>query len=288
MTATDTFRRGLKSQLGWYLVVGGVGFGVDAAAYLLLAHGLGWPLVPARLLAFLPATVVTWWINRRLTFARTGEAPGQRLWEYLRYLAVQGTGIAVNFAVFHGVASQYPDHDLAAFAAGSAVALAFNFAGARWLVFTGRQGGVAFPAVVAFGVLSVVLGQDANWDFANYHLYNAYAVIHGRLLTDFAAAGLQTYFNPLLDVPYYLMTVHLSAPVVAFVMGVAHGLVVPLAAAIGRQVMPAESNRTLWLLAGWAPTSSRNWAARWATTRPRRWCWLRCCSSCGTRCPREA
>ncbi|AQG99449.1 hypothetical protein A9R05_11925 [Burkholderia sp. KK1] len=35
---------------------------------------------------------------------------------------------------------------------------------------------------------------------------------------------MQSYFNPLLDVPYYPMTMHLTAMPVGFIMGVLHGL----------------------------------------------------------------
>lgn len=46
-------------------------------------------------------------------------------------------------------------------------------------------------------------GQDAAWDLKNYHLYNAWSFLHGRLSSDLAPAGLQGFFNPLLDVPYF-------------------------------------------------------------------------------------
>ena len=74
----------------------------------------------------------------------------------------------------------------------------------------------------AFGVLSVHLGQDANSDLRNYHLYNAFQFLHDRFYLDLNAAGYQSFFNPLLDVPYYtLATVALpNAPrLVAFIMG---------------------------------------------------------------------
>ncbi|HTT83434.1 MAG TPA: hypothetical protein VMF67_08125, partial [Rhizomicrobium sp.] len=50
--------------------------------------------------------------------------------------------------------------------------------------------------------ISVLRGQDANWDLRNYHLYNGWAAMHGRLGVDLAAAGLQTWINPTLDIPY--------------------------------------------------------------------------------------
>jgi len=41
---------------------------------------------------------------------------------------------------------------------------------------------------MVFGFISVELGQDANWDLRNYHLYNAYALLHHRL--DLRIAGI--------------------------------------------------------------------------------------------------
>lgn len=64
----------------------------------------------------------------------------------------------------------------------------------------------ALPACLLLGAIgSVLMKQDASWDLQNYHLYNAWALLHGRLALDLAAAGLQSYFNPLLDLPYYLL-----------------------------------------------------------------------------------
>ncbi|MET0331737.1 MAG: hypothetical protein ABW154_09945 [Dyella sp.] len=54
-------------------------------------------------------------------------------------------------------------------------------------------------------LLSITLGQDASWDLKNYHLYNAFAFLHGRTYRDLAAAGMQSFFNPLPDLPYYLL-----------------------------------------------------------------------------------
>jgi hypothetical protein len=77
---------------------------------------------------------------------------------------------------------------------------------------------------VIFGIFSLAQRADSNWDLRNYHLYNAFALLNGRLSIDLAPAGMQSYFNPLLDVPYYLMAMHLPAPLIGFIMGVVHGL----------------------------------------------------------------
>ena len=67
----------------------------------------------------------------------------------------------------------------------------------------------SWPGLVACLLIgawyAVSRGQDASWDLRNYHLYNAWALLHGRLGIDLAPASLQGYFNPLLDLPYYLL-----------------------------------------------------------------------------------
>lgn len=60
-------------------------------------------------------------------------------------------------------------------------------------------------AVVLPLLLTLSLGQDGNWDLRNYHLYNPHAWLHGRIGIDIAPAQLQTWHNPLLDVPLYLL-----------------------------------------------------------------------------------
>lgn len=77
---------------------------------------------------------------------------------------------------------------------------------------------------LAFGAYSVLLGQDINWDLLNYHLYNAYSFLNNRIDVDLAPAGLQTYFNPILDTVYFLAITNLSPKAVGFSLGVAQGL----------------------------------------------------------------
>ena len=58
-------------------------------------------------------------------------------------------------------------------------------------------------ALLAVSLASLHLGQDANWDLQNYHFYNPYALVTDRLDWDIAPAQLQTYHNPLADLPFY-------------------------------------------------------------------------------------
>lgn len=57
-----------------------------------------------------------------------------------------------------------------------------------------------------FTVIAIVaLRQDANWDLRNYHLYTPLAWMEGRLDRDIAVAQLQTWHNPIVDLPFALM-----------------------------------------------------------------------------------
>ncbi|WP_407275552.1 hypothetical protein [Halothiobacillus sp. DCM-1] len=88
---------------------------------------------------------------------------------------------------------------------------------------------VMISVPIFFGLLSVFYGQPSGWDFYNYHVYNGYALAHGRLSLDFAPAGFQSYFNPVLDYFYYVMSENLPPRVVGFLMGLAPALVfIPL------------------------------------------------------------
>ncbi|MHB1205979.1 MAG: hypothetical protein ACYCZX_10445, partial [Rhodospirillaceae bacterium] len=96
---------------------------------------------------------------------------------------------------------------------------------------------------LGFGVLSVALGQDINWDLRNYHWYNPYAFLTGRWDLDFGAGS---FYNPALDVPVYLAGLALPARVFAFLLGAIHGLNYVLLFALARALLaPLPENRRL-------------------------------------------
>jgi len=61
-------------------------------------------------------------------------------------------------------------------------------------------------ALVAGAALSYWRGPDIMWDLQNYHFYIPHALLEGTLWTDLFVAGLQSYINPLPDLPHYLLT----------------------------------------------------------------------------------
>ncbi|HEY2346199.1 MAG TPA: hypothetical protein VGH80_09990 [Xanthomonadaceae bacterium] len=71
-----------------------------------------------------------------------------------------------------------------------------TLANRQWMLVLG----IVFPLLAL-----IFLGQDVNWDLQNYHLYDPFAWLHGRLHLDIAPAQIQSWHNPLLDVPMYLM-----------------------------------------------------------------------------------
>jgi len=75
-----------------------------------------------------------------------------------------------------------------------------------------------------YGLLALALGMDANWDLRNYHWYNAYAFLNGRIGFDLLPAQMPSFYNPILDLPFYWMASAWPAPVAGFVWSSIQGL----------------------------------------------------------------
>jgi hypothetical protein len=93
-------------------------------------------------------------------------------------------------------------------------------------------------ALIFGGIASLLRGADTNWDLRNYHFYNPWAWLNGRLYWDYAPAQIQSYHNPLLDLPFYgLVEAGLPAFAITFLMGIPFGLAVYLFYRIARCAM---------------------------------------------------
>ncbi|WP_377809814.1 hypothetical protein ABNQ38_19485 [Azospirillum sp. A29] len=86
--------------------------------------------------------------------------------------------------------------------------------------------GIAFLLLAppAYGLLTLAFGMDANWDLRNYHWYNGYAMLTGRIGRDLLAAQMPTFYSPFLDVPFYWLATHLPARAAGFVWGTLQGI----------------------------------------------------------------
>ncbi len=97
-----------------------------------------------------------------------------------------------------------------------------------------------------FGILSVILGQDANWDLKNYHYYNPYSFLNGRMDFDVLPSQVANFYNPLLYVPYY-HAINLFPPRgVGFFLGWIQGFNFPLILAIARQTANLTGSDSSW------------------------------------------
>lgn len=94
---------------------------------------------------------------------------------------------------------------------------------------------------VLCGLASIHMGVDAGWDLLNYHLYTAFALFNDRSGLDILPAQVQTFFNPVLDIPFYaLIQVANDYPrLICFVMGSLHGFNVTLSFLIAWEALKA-------------------------------------------------
>jgi len=117
-------------------------------------------------------------------------------------------------------------------------------------IISNRWTGIGISLLVAlcFGIWSVLLGQDKNWDLLNYHLYNPYAFLNDRVEFDLAPAGIQTYFSPMLDVAYFTAISHLSPKTVGFLLGFLQGLNFFLLFKIAGRVLKNHEQSNLYAL----------------------------------------
>lgn len=100
---------------------------------------------------------------------------------------------------------------------------------------------------LACGLVALTRGQDSNFDLLNYHLHNPGAWLQGRIGRDLAAAGLQSYFNPIIDVPYYVLSQVWPAPLLGFLMGALQGVCGVMVYLIARRVFPRAKRAQTWL-----------------------------------------
>ncbi len=97
---------------------------------------------------------------------------------------------------------------------------------------------------LAAGLYVIGIGQDTNWDLRNYHFYNPFAYLTGRMGYDVAVSHVATYYNPLLYIPFYYAVTGLPPKVVGFILGFIPGFNILLLYAIARRVIFSSSTGT--------------------------------------------
>jgi len=106
--------------------------------------------------------------------------------------------------------------------------------------------GALVLSLVGGALAAIALGQDGGFDLKNYHHYNAWALLGGRLSHDFVVAQQQTWFNPLLDLHYYLSLLLLGPKLGSALVGAIQGLAFWLLFEIAGCLLPTRA-------AGWSP-----------------------------------
>ena len=91
--------RSRATQLVRFLVVGGVGFVVDAVALLVMVHWAGLSPVWSRIPSLMIALTVTWLLHRSFTFRSSRRRPASAA-EWLRFVVANGIGNALNLALY--------------------------------------------------------------------------------------------------------------------------------------------------------------------------------------------
>lgn len=83
---------------------------------------------------------------------------------------------------------------------------------------------ILLTLIIIYGRYASHLKQDINWDLLDYHFYNGFAALNGRMAWDVSPALVQSYLNPILDVINYLMLSSFRAKTSIFMLGAISGL----------------------------------------------------------------
>jgi putative flippase GtrA len=119
-----------------FIAVGGIGLATDLCVFTLIVAYVPYPLA-VRLISLAVATLVTWRLNRALTFARSHRAQHEEAVRYAIVTAVaQGTSYAIFAALVLTVLGWMPQ---AALMCGAAVAAFVSYNGHRLFAFAPRK-----------------------------------------------------------------------------------------------------------------------------------------------------
>lgn len=120
------------TQFGRFAVVGGLGFVVDSGFTLMLIHR-GIDPYTSRVFAIALAMMVTWRLNRALTFGTSGS---DQATEGIRYFTVAILAAVLNYAIYVGLLIAFPAlPPLIAIVVAIGTVTMLSFVGYRRLVF---------------------------------------------------------------------------------------------------------------------------------------------------------
>ncbi len=133
-------------KLPGFVVVGAIGFLIDAGILTILMTGFGFDHYSARAISFTVAVTFTWYMNRRWVFEKSSASMNGR--EYSSYIFVQVIGAVINLSVFVAVIEIVPSltsMPVIPLAVGAVTALLFNFSASSRFVFSEPQNNKTEP-----------------------------------------------------------------------------------------------------------------------------------------------
>lgn len=91
---------------------------------------------------------------------------------------------------------------------------------------------------------SYLIGKDVMSDTLDYHLYAGFSALHDRFSYDYFPAGTQSYFNPYIYVPFYLLAVSgLPALAAASILAIVQSVILWLTYELTLEVAPPRGAR---------------------------------------------
>lgn len=126
-------------ELAFFGFAGTLGFLADSGALYLVKDYLG--LYSARLVSFFFAVIITWLVNRNLTF-RSKPSNLSIFQEFIKYLGMMSIGGLINYSTYaflifkFEIINIYP---IIAVAAGSITGMAANYAQMKYLLYKNQK-----------------------------------------------------------------------------------------------------------------------------------------------------
>jgi len=126
----------IVQQAGRFIIVGAIGFLVDAGILTIMHSVFEFSLLHARLCSFATAVTVTWYLNRQHTFFDRKDT--RVVHEWGRYAVVNSIGALLNLGIFLWLVYRFTalaSWPIIPLAIGASIALVFNFFASRHLAF---------------------------------------------------------------------------------------------------------------------------------------------------------
>lgn len=103
---------------------------------------------------------------------------------------------------------------------------------------------IYFGCTLVAVMANYFLGKDVMWDTLDYHLYAGFSALHDRFNFDYFAAGSQSYFNPYIYAPFYLLALSgLPAIAAASILAIVQSAILWLTYELTLEIAPPYSSR---------------------------------------------